>query len=63
MELKPHYGEPDARLFLAEAFEKANDLSKAVEQWRIVESMEASYPSYEAPRQEAKNKLQRYAQH
>lgn len=63
VELKPHYGEPDARLFLAEAYEKANDLPKAMEQWGIVERMEPSYPSYDEPMQEARKKLQQYAKH
>jgi tetratricopeptide (TPR) repeat protein len=56
--LKPHYGEPDSRLFLAEAYEKANRLSEAIEEWKIVERMEPSYPSYDLPMQEARRKLE-----
>jgi predicted Zn-dependent protease len=63
VELKPHYGEPDARLFLAEAYEKAKALPKAKEQWGIVGSMEPSYPSYEEPMKEARRKLQQYGKH
>jgi Tfp pilus assembly protein PilF len=61
IELKPHYCEADARLFLAAAYEKANDLSKAKEQWKIVEEMEPSYPSYEKPMREARKKLREHA--
>jgi len=61
--LKPHYCEADARLFLAEAFEKAKHLSKAIEQWKIVEKMEPFYPSQDKPMQEAQRKLRRYAKY
>jgi tetratricopeptide (TPR) repeat protein len=36
IELKPHYAEADARLMLAEAYEKANEIPRALEQWKIV---------------------------
>jgi tetratricopeptide (TPR) repeat protein len=61
--LKPHYGEPDARLFLAEAYEKAHDLIKATEQWEIIEKMDPSYPSNDEPMREARRKLQIYVKH
>jgi tetratricopeptide (TPR) repeat protein len=56
--LKPHYGEADARIFLAEAYEKAKRLPAAIEQRKIVETMEPSYPSYDLPMQEARRKLE-----
>lgn len=61
--LKPHYGEADARLLLAEAFEKSKELSKAVDQWKIVEQMEPFYPSHDKPMREAQRKLRDYAKH
>jgi tetratricopeptide (TPR) repeat protein len=60
IELKPHYGEVDARLFLAEAYEKANDIPKAREQWKIVSEAAPSYPSYDKPMREALEKLKEY---
>ena len=62
IELKPHYGEADTRLFLAEAFEKAKNLSKAKEQLEIVARMKPSYPSYDKPMREAQKKLQEHAE-
>lgn len=47
--LKPHYGEADARLMLAESYLNAGKKAKAIEQWRVVERMSPAYPSYEAP--------------
>jgi tetratricopeptide (TPR) repeat protein len=55
--LKPHYAEADARLFLAEAYEKAHDIAKARNQWKVVAEMESSYPSYDEPMREARKKL------
>ena len=48
VELKPHYCEPDARLFLAESYLQANQKARAIQQWRIVERMP---PSIRAMRQ------------
>jgi len=57
VELKPHYAEADARLFLAEALANAGDLARAQEQLKVVASMEPSYPSYDKPMAEAKKRL------
>jgi tetratricopeptide (TPR) repeat protein len=56
--LKPHYGEADARLFLAEAYERAGDIRSAKQQWTVVADMDGSYPSYDEPMNEAREKLQ-----
>ena len=61
IELKPHYGEPDARLFLAESYLRAKQKAKAIQQWRIVEGMPPEYPSYETTAIEARAKLERHA--
>jgi tetratricopeptide (TPR) repeat protein len=55
--LKPHYGEADARLFLADAFERSGNVEEAVAQWRAVAKMQPSYPSHERPMEEANRKL------
>ena len=60
IQLKPHYAEADARLFLATAYEKANQIGKAIEQWQIVETMTPSYPSDNAPIREAAEKLRKH---
>jgi tetratricopeptide (TPR) repeat protein len=57
IELKPHYAEADARLYLAEALTNAGDLARAQEQLKLVASMEPSYPSYDKPMAEAKKRL------
>ena len=58
--LKPHYGFADAKLFLAEAFEGAQMIPQAEEQWREVLELEPAYPSYDRPMEEARQKLQQH---
>ena len=55
--LKPHYAEADARLFLAEAYLGAGDLSKARAEWHTISKMEGFYPSYDEPMDEARRRL------
>jgi len=57
IELKPHYAEADARLFLAESLFAAGDKRKAIEQWKIAEGMPSTYPSHEQPMDEARRQL------
>lgn len=57
IDLKPHYCEGDARLFLAESFLQTGQKKKALEQWKLVAATEPEYPSYEAVPNEAKKKL------
>ncbi len=57
LNLKPAYAEADARLGLAEAFEKLGQIEKAIALWRQIIKMEPSYPSDEWPMEEAKKKL------
>ncbi len=56
--LHPHYGLADAKLFLAEAFEGAQMISEAEQQWLEVLALEPMYPSYDTPIEEARQKLQ-----
>ena len=58
--LKPHYAEADARLFLADAYERAKQIEKAKEQWRIVEGMDPCYPSGDKPMIEARQRLNKF---
>jgi hypothetical protein len=60
--LNPHYAEADARLFLAEAYEKAGDILHAKEQWTLVSGMKGSYPSYDQPMAVARKKLMEHGQ-
>ena len=55
--LKPHYGEADSRMVLAGVLKKMGRIDEAISEWRIVEKMDAMYPSYDDPIQEAKNEL------
>jgi len=55
--LKPHYGEADARLALAEAYEGLGQLDKAITLWNEIATMKEQYPSYGHPIVEAKEKL------
>ncbi len=57
LSLKPHYGEADARIMLAETYECLGEIDKAVTIWEHVISMDSMYPSYERPMIEARKKL------
>ncbi len=57
--LEPAYSEADARLMLAEALVKAGRTSEAKKEYQVVAEMEASYPSYEGPIDEAEIALRR----
>ncbi|TAL40202.1 MAG: tetratricopeptide repeat protein [Alphaproteobacteria bacterium] len=58
--LKSHYGEADARLALAEAYEGLGQLDKAAILWKHIVTMKAVHPSYNHPIIEAKQKLTDY---
>lgn len=58
VQLKPHYAEADARLFLAEAYEAAGNLAKARAEWTTITGMKGFYPSYDEPMEEAQRKLE-----
>ena len=55
--LKPHYAEADARLFLAEALLNAGDTKRARFELEHIAAMEPSYPSYDLPIKEARERL------
>lgn len=61
IDLKPHYCEGDARLFLAESLLHTGQKSLAIQQWRLVSSMQPEYPSYGAVPDEAKKMLKKHA--
>jgi Flp pilus assembly protein TadD len=56
--LKPHYGEADSRMTLAGVLKKLGRIDEAVREWKVVAKMEAMYPSYDEPIQDAKRELQ-----
>jgi tetratricopeptide (TPR) repeat protein len=60
VDLKPHYCEGDARLFLAESLLQSGQKKRAIEQWKLVAVMEPEYPSYKAVPNEAKQKLREH---
>jgi uncharacterized protein HemY len=49
LRLKPHYGEADARIMLAEVYERLGEIDKAAAFWRQVIGMKPMYPSREQP--------------
>lgn len=55
--LKPHYGEPAARLWLAQIYESLGRIDDAMAQWEHVKQMPSEYPDYRTPGAEAKRKL------
>jgi Flp pilus assembly protein TadD len=55
--LKPHYGEADARLYLAEALLGARKRADARKELEVVAKMKPTYPSHDRPMVEAKRKL------
>ena len=57
LELKPHYGEADARCMLAEVYEHLGQIDEAAALWRQILDMDSMYPSYDQPMEEAKKKL------
>ena len=57
IDLKPHYCEGDARLFLAESLLQVGKKKEAIQQWKFVASMQPEYPRYEAVPNEAKKRL------
>src|SRR5450756_1315882 len=57
IELRTHYAEADARMMQAEAVFGAGRAREARKQWEIVSSMQPTYPSHDAPIQEARQRL------
>jgi tetratricopeptide (TPR) repeat protein len=55
--LKPAYCEADWRNMLAASYLHDGQKQRAIEQWRIVSTMEPMYPSRDSPIDEAKKKL------
>jgi len=60
LELKPHYGEADTRLMLADAFERSGKIQDAIAEWKKISEMTGFYPSGDAPMIEAKAKLAKH---
>lgn len=59
--LKPAYCEGDTRLALATALMRVGNKTQAIEQWELVASMPAEYPSYGAVPSAAKAALAEHA--
>ena len=57
VDLKPHYGEADARVFLADALWQAGRQKEAEDEWLTVSKMTPTYPGYDNPINEAKRRL------
>ena len=57
VDLKPHYGEADARLRLGDALWLAGQRREPEGQWLAASKMEPMYPGYSNPIDEAKRRL------
>jgi tetratricopeptide (TPR) repeat protein len=57
VDLKPHYGEADARVLLAEALWHDGQEGAAEREWLMVSKMSPTYPGYDHPIDEAKRCL------
>lgn len=57
VDLKPHYAEADARLWLGEALLASGDRNRAREQFEHVAGMQPSYPSHDRPMRAARKRL------
>lgn len=60
LSLKPHYGEADAKVMLAEALFNNGEKKATVAELKKVVKMEPMYPSYEAPIEKAKEMLAKW---
>ena len=54
---KPHYGEADARSFLADALWASGKKSEAQREWQHISKMKPSYPGRDVPIERAKRML------
>jgi tetratricopeptide (TPR) repeat protein len=61
LDLKPAYCEADWRNMLAQSYIHDGQMLRAIEQWRIVAAMEPTYPSRDAPIDEATRLLETHA--
>lgn len=61
IDLKPHYAEADARLFLADALINGGKKKEALAQWEYISTMEPFYPSHEKPMEEAKAQIKKFS--
>jgi Flp pilus assembly protein TadD len=55
--LEPHYGEADARVWLGDALWLAGQRRNAERQWLAASKMQPSYPGYQHPIEEAKRRV------
>ena len=60
LDLQPHYGDADSRMTLAGVLKKMGRIDEAIREWQIISKMEAIYPSYDDPIQDAKTELKNH---
>jgi tetratricopeptide (TPR) repeat protein len=57
VDLKPHYGEADARVWLGDALWLSGHRTDAEQQWLVASKMKPAYTGYENPINEAKRRV------
>ena len=58
IELKPHYGEASAHLFLADALIQSGQTDAACSEWKFIAQLPPTYPEYKSASKEAKKLLE-----
>ena len=60
IELKPHYAEASAHLFLADALKESGQIDAACKEWQMVLKMPTEYPECDEAKKEANKLLERH---
>jgi len=58
--LKPHYAEASAHLFLADALKGSGQIDAACREWKLVLEMPNEYPEYDSAKKEANQLLEQH---
>jgi Tfp pilus assembly protein PilF len=58
--LKPHYAEASAHLFLADALKGSGQLDAACREWKLVLEMPIAYPEHDSAKKEARQLLEQH---
>jgi len=60
IDLKPHYGETSAHLFLADALIGNGQTEEACNEWKLVLEMPSEYPEYDSAKRQARQSLEQH---
>ena len=60
IDLKPHYAEASAHLFLADALRSSRQMEAACKEWRLVLDLPPAYPEHNSAKEEATKRLKEH---